>query len=59
MTGDKYTGMTVYERLYVSGLINEYDKAVERKDAQKIQEILEKVELTKPNIEPILRQLGL
>ena len=47
------------ERLYVSGLIDEYDKAVERKDAQKVREILEKVELTEPNIEPILEQLGL
>ena len=59
MTGNKYAGMTVNERLYVSGLIGEYDKAVEEKDAKKVREILEKVELTEPNIEPILKQLGL
>jgi hypothetical protein len=59
MTGNKYAGMTVNERLYVSGFIDEYDKAVQKKDAQKVREILEKVELTEPNIEPILKQLGL
>jgi len=57
MTDNKYAGMTVNERLYVSGLIDEYDKAVENKDAKKVREILEKVELTEPNIEPILKQL--
>lgn len=55
----KYAGMTVNERLYVSGLMDEYDRAVKKKDAQKVREILEKVELTEANIKPILEQLGL
>ncbi|MEM1223856.1 MAG: hypothetical protein AAGH40_13980 [Verrucomicrobiota bacterium] len=59
MTENKYAGMTVNERLYVSGLMDEYDKSVNEKDAQRIREILEKVELTEANIKPILEQLGL
>lgn len=56
---NKYAGMTVNERLYVSGLMNEYDKAVKDKDAQRVRDILEKVDLTEVNIKPILEQLGL
>lgn len=59
MTGNKYAGMTVNERLYFSGLMDEYDKAVEKKDAQKVHEILEKIELTEANIKPILEHLSL
>ncbi len=51
--------MTVNERLYFSGLMDEYDKAVEKKDAQKVHEILEKIELTEANIKPILEHLSL
>jgi len=55
----KYAGMTVNERLYVSGLIDEFDKAVEEKDAERVRSILEKVELTDESIKPILDQLQL
>jgi len=54
----KYKGMTVNERLYVSGYMDEYDKAVKEKDINKIIEILEKVELNEISIKPILEQLG-
>ena len=50
--------MTVNERLYVSGYMDEYDKAVKEKDINKIIEILEKVELNEISIKPILEQLG-
>ena len=56
--GSKYSGMTVNERLYVSGLMSKFDKAVENKDVQKISEILEAVELTEESIRPILEKLG-
>jgi hypothetical protein len=59
MTGNKYAGMTVNERLYVSSLMDEYDKAVKEKDIQRVRKILEKVELTEANIKPILEQLSL
>lgn len=50
--------MTVNERLYVSGFMDEYDKAVEEKDVEKTREILQKVELNEISIKPILEQLG-
>ena len=56
---NKYAGMTVNERLYVSGLMDEFDKAVEEKNANGVRAILEKVELTEKSIKPILDQLQL
>ena len=47
------------ERLYVSGLMDEYDEAVEKKDADKVRSILEQVELTEESIKPILEKLDL
>jgi hypothetical protein len=55
----KYGGMTVNERLYISGNWDEYEKAVKKKDVQKIVDILKEVELTEGNIIPILENLGL
>ncbi|UTA48059.1 hypothetical protein L1F30_00625 [Simiduia sp. 21SJ11W-1] len=54
---NKYAGMTVNERLYVSGLMGEFDEAVENKDTEKVRSILEKVELTEESIKPILDKL--
>ncbi|NCB43177.1 MAG: hypothetical protein EOM59_11225 [Clostridia bacterium] len=55
----KYKGMTVNERLYLSGFMDEYDKAIKEKNVEKIREILQKVELNEISINPILEQLGL
>ncbi|MDA0910642.1 MAG: hypothetical protein O2809_03670 [Proteobacteria bacterium] len=55
----KYIGMTVNERLYASGLIDEFDKAVAKKDTQKVRSILEDVELVEESIKPILDKLKL
>lgn len=55
----KYAGMTVNERLYVSGLMDEFDEVVEKKDTEKVRAILEKVELTEESIKPILEKLEL
>jgi molecular chaperone GrpE (heat shock protein) len=55
----KYAGMTVNERLYVSGLMDEFDRAVKENNIYTIRNILEKVELTEESIKPILEQLGL
>lgn len=56
----KYAGMTVNERLYVSGLMNKFDKAVKEKNVDKVISILHEVELTDEKlINPILKQLGL
>lgn len=55
----KYKGMTVNERLYASGLIDEFDKAVENKNRNKVETILKKVELNDESIKPILKELNL
>lgn len=56
---NKYGGMTVDERLYVSGLLREFDIAVKEKNVDRVVSILKQVELTKPNIDPILDKHGL
>ncbi|MES2374317.1 MAG: hypothetical protein V4557_17195 [Bacteroidota bacterium] len=55
----KYRGMTVNERLWVSGYWDEFEQAIEKKDLQKIINILKEVELTEDNIVPIIENLGL
>ena len=55
----KYKGMTVNERLYISGLSDDFYKAVNNKDVETAIEILQEVELNDQLIVPILRQLGL
>lgn len=55
----QYKGMTVNERLYTSGLMEEFDKAVNEKDAGKVVEILKEVEITDESaVRPILEKLG-
>lgn len=57
---NQYKGMTVNERLYVSGLIGAFDKAVKDNDVEKVIDILKKVEITDEfAIKPILKDLGL
>ena len=46
-------GMTVNERLYVSGLMNEFDKSKEH-DKVKAAYILELLQVDKPSIDKIL-----
>ena len=39
----KYAGMTVNERLYVSGYFDQYEQAVKKKDVEKLIHILKEV----------------
>ncbi|MEJ7560073.1 MAG: hypothetical protein WKF66_17295 [Pedobacter sp.] len=55
----KYFGMTVNERLYVSGLSNKYHEAVNNKDIRAAITILKEVELGLENIKAILKFDGL
>ncbi|MBW3518748.1 hypothetical protein KO524_06160 [Flavobacterium sp. NKUCC04_CG] len=56
----KYKGMTVNERLYVSGLMDAFDKAAKEEDIERVIEILKKVEITDESaIREILKELGL
>jgi molecular chaperone GrpE (heat shock protein) len=56
---NNYSGMTVNERLYVSGLMDAFDRAVEERDIERVRSILSNVELTEESIRPILEKLGL
>lgn len=55
---DKYKGMTVNERLYSEGLIDDFYSAVEEKKIEKIIQILMNVDLDKFSIIEILKGLG-
>jgi hypothetical protein len=57
---DRYRGMTVNERLYVSGLMEDFDMLVSLKDVEGVIKILEKVEITdEPTIKSILERLNI
>ncbi len=56
---NRYAGMTVNERLYVSGLMDEFDRAVSKKNTEIARYILEKIDLTEASIGPILKKHGL
>ena len=56
---NKYAGMTVNERLYASGLMDEFDEAVKKKDTKKVRDTLEQAELAEDSIKPILEKLEL
>ncbi len=51
--------MTVNERLYCSGLMDEFDQAVKKKDIDKVKSILKEVEINKESIDAILLNLNL
>jgi anti-anti-sigma regulatory factor len=55
----KYSGMTVNERLYVSGLMEQFDNAVIQKDIKKVIIVLKQVELDGDSIISILKELKL
>lgn len=56
----KFKGMTVNERLYVSCLMDAFDKAVIELDVEKVVKILKEVEITDElAIKEILKELGL
>ena len=55
----KYSGMTVNERLYVSGLMEKYQEAVKQKDIDAAISILKAVDLGEENIRANLKFDGL
>lgn len=56
---NKYSGMTVNERLFVSGLLKEFDEAIEKKAICKVISILRQVNLNDESIFSILKNLGI
>jgi hypothetical protein len=55
LTREEAGGMTVNERLWVSGRMDAFDEAVTRKDIETMTEILQAVHIGKENIEAIIR----
>lgn len=55
----KYLGMTVNERLYLSGLMTDFDFYLKQKDVEKIINVLRKIELEESSISEIMNSLGL
>ncbi|MGB0496688.1 MAG: hypothetical protein ACPGJI_10045 [Kangiellaceae bacterium] len=50
-----YNAMTVNERLFVSGLADEFDTALEQKNTDLVRKILVEVEVPESSIEEILK----
>lgn len=46
MTSDRYAGMTVNERIFACGVMDDFDRAAKTQNKEKIIEILLKVDLT-------------
>jgi len=55
----RYEGMTVNERLQVSGQMDSFEKHVKRKNVNEVIAILKTIEFTDKSIEPILANLKL
>ena len=55
----KYAGMTVNERLYVSGLLDQFDRAILEHNSAKARQVLREVDLKDESIIPILEKHGL
>ena len=53
----EFDGMTTNERLFVSGLLSEYDNAVARRDLNAVRRLLESVHVDEPSIQLILKKL--
>lgn len=48
---DDLRGTTLNERLYLRGLLDEFDEALEQRDRERLIEILERVEIREPDAE--------
>ncbi len=56
---EKYRGMTVNERLFADGSLQQFIDSVNAKDTEKVVLLLKKVDLSDLSIIPILDQYGL
>jgi hypothetical protein len=57
LTKAEANAMTVNERLFVSGLIGDFDEAVARRDIPKLERILASVYLEPENIQAVISQV--
>ena len=56
LTKNEASGMTVNERLYLSGLLDDFEKAATQGNKSELKSILEKVHLDSESIEVIIEQ---
>ncbi len=54
LTEKEASGMTINERLYLSGLLDDFEKAAKQKNKVELKSILEKVYLNSESIEAII-----
>ena len=59
MADKKYEGMTVNERLFISGNLTAFDQAILDKDVEIVKSILKLVELDQNSIQDILEYYNL
>jgi hypothetical protein len=57
MDEQKYSGMTVNERLFAAGLLDEFDTAVNHKNRDKVVALLQQVELSYEQAELITKTI--
>lgn len=56
---ERYKGTTVNERLYLSGTLKKFDRAIEEKNIDEATRILKNVDVDDSSIKAILKQMGL
>jgi len=52
-----YKGMTVNERLFEAGLLNNFDLAVQKKNVEQVVQILQQVQVDESDINAIIKKL--
>jgi len=57
LTEEEAAGMTVNERLYLSGLMEDFDKAAAERSRSELKSILEKLYLDQESVEAIIRSV--
>lgn len=57
LTEKKVLGMTVNERLYHTGLLNEFDEAISQKNIPKLKFVLKKLYFSSKDIQDMIEQL--
>jgi len=55
MPDQNYSGMTVNERLFAAGLLDDFDAAVMRWDKEAVLNLLQKVEVPTRPLRPLMR----
>ena len=57
LSEQEVSGMSLNERLYLSGLLDDFDKAITQQNAEELKHILERVYISFEDIDFIIKQL--